>query len=116
MEIQADPTQKKVKALREMESGWFQWVELPMPSVLTVQAGISQVRYASLKGIMRAKKKELRTIEISDLGVDWSSVPQVEVVRVYFPEMDKKAKILEGPTETVVEQLVEQLKKEAKVL
>ena len=116
MEIQADPTQKKVKALREMESGWFQWVELPMPSVLTVQAGISQVRYASLKGIMQAKKKELRTIEISDLGVDWSSVPQVEVVRVYFPEMDKKAKILEGPTETVVEQLVEKLKKEAKVL
>jgi electron transfer flavoprotein beta subunit len=116
MEIQADPTQKKVKALREMESGWFQWVELPMPSVLTVQAGISQVRYASLKGIMQAKKKELRTIELSDLGIDWSSVPQVEVVRVYFPEVDKKAEMLEGTTETVVEQLVEKLKKEAKVL
>ncbi len=116
MEIQADPAQKKVKALREMESGWFQWVELPMPSVLTIQAGISQVRYASLKGIMQAKKKELRTIELSDLDVDWSSVPQVEVVRVYFPEVDKKAEILEGTTETVVEQLVEKLKKEAKVL
>jgi len=116
MEIQADPTQKKVKALREMESGWFQWVELPMPSVLTVQAGISQVRYASLKGIMQAKKKELRTIELSDLGVDLSSAPQVEVLRVYFPEAGKKAEILKGSTEMVVAQLVEKLKKEAKVL
>lgn len=116
MEIQADPTQKKVKALREMESGWFQWVELPMPSVLTVQAGISQVRYASLKGIMQAKKKELRTIELRDLGVDLSSAPQVEVLRVYFPEAGKKAEILKGSTEMVVAQLVEKLKKEAKVL
>lgn len=116
MEIQADPSRKKVKALREMESGWFQWVELPMPSVVTVQAGISQVRYASLKGIMQAKKKEIRTIDLKDLDVDLNSVPQVEVLRVYFPEADKKAEILEGPTEVVVEQLVEKLKKEAKVL
>ena len=116
MEIQADPTQKKVKALREMESGWFQWVELPMPAVLTVQAGISQVRYASLKGIMQAKKKEIRRVELGDLGIDLSSAPQVEVLRVYFPEADQKAEILEGPTEVVVDQLVEKLKKEAKVL
>ncbi len=116
MEIQADPSQKKVKALREMESGWFQWVELPMPSVVTVQAGISQVRYASLKGIMQAKKKEIRTVDLNDLNVDLSSAPQVEVLRVYLPEVDKKAEILEGPTEEVVEQLVEKLKKEAKVL
>ena len=116
MEIQADPSQKKVKALREMESGWFQWVELPMPSVVTVQAGISLVRYASLKGIMQAKKKEIRTVDLNDLNVDLSSAPQVEVLRVYLPEVDKKAEILEGPTEEVVEQLVEKLKKEAKVL
>jgi len=87
-----------------------------MPSVLTVQAGISPVRYASLKGIMQAKKKEIRTIELSDLGIDLSAVPQVEVLRVYFPETEKKAEILEGPTETVVAQLVDKLKKEAKVL
>ncbi|MDA2935021.1 electron transfer flavoprotein subunit beta/FixA family protein [Acidobacteria bacterium AH-259-D05] len=116
MEIQAEPSQKKVKALREMESGWFQWVELPMPAVLTVQAGISQVRYASLRGIMQAKKKEIRNLELRDLGLDLSAVPQLEVLRVYFPEMETKAEILEGATETVVEQLVEKLKKEAKVL
>ncbi|MEE8349003.1 MAG: electron transfer flavoprotein subunit beta/FixA family protein [Acidobacteriota bacterium] len=116
MEIQADPTQNRVKALREMESGWFQWVELPLPSLLTVQAGISQVRYASLKGIMQAKKKEIRTVELSELNLDLDSAPQVEVLRVYFPEAEKKAEILEGTTEMVVEQLVEKLRKEAKVL
>lgn len=116
MEIQADPSQKKVKALREMESGWFQWVELPMPAVLTVQAGISQVRYASLKGIMQAKKKEIRHVELSELSVDLNSVPQVEVLRVYYPEVEKKAEILQGTAQTVVEQLVEKLRKEAKVL
>ncbi len=116
MKIEADPAQKKVKALREMESGWFQWVELPMPAVLTIQAGISQIRYASLKGIMQAKKKELRNVELSDLNVDLSSVPEVEVLKVYFPVVEKKAEILQGATEEVVEQLVEKLKKEAKVL
>ena len=116
MEIEADPAQKKVKALREMESGWFQWVELPMPSVLTIQAGISQIRYASLKGIMQAKKKEIRNVELSDLNVDLSSVPAVEVLKVYLPEVEKKAEILQGATREVVEQLVEKLKKEAKVL
>ncbi len=116
MEIRADPAQKKVKALREMESGWFQWVELPMPAVLTIQAGISQIRYASLKGIMQAKKKEIRNVELSDLDVDLSSVPSVEVLKVYLPVVEKKAEILQGSTEEVVEQLVEKLKKEAKVL
>ncbi len=116
MEIEADPAQKKVKALREMESGWFQWVELPMPAVLTIQAGISQIRYASLKGIMQAKKKEIRNVELSDLNVDLSSVPEVEVLKVYLPVVEKKAEILQGATDEVVEQLVEKLKKEAKVL
>ena len=57
MEIRADPAQKKVKALREMESGWFQWVELPMPAVLTIQAGISQIRYASFEGHYAGQKE-----------------------------------------------------------
>ena len=87
-----------------------------MPAVLTIQAGISQIRYASLKGIMQAKKKEIRKVELSDLDVDLSSVPSVEVLKVYFPVVEKKAEILQGSTEEVVEQLVEKLKKEAKVL
>ncbi len=45
---------------RELEGGWFQWVEMPLPAVLTIQSGINQLRYATLKGIMAAKKKEIR--------------------------------------------------------
>ena len=45
---------------RELEGGWFQWVAMPLPAVLTIQSGINQLRYATLKGIMAAKKKEIR--------------------------------------------------------
>ena len=44
------------------KGGWFQWVELPMPALLTIQSGINQLRYATLKGIMAAKKKEIKKI------------------------------------------------------
>ena len=47
---------------RELEGGWFQWVALPMPALLTIQSGINQLRYATLKGIMAAKKKEIRKV------------------------------------------------------
>ena len=53
----------------ELESGWFRWVEAPLPAVLTIQSGINKVRYASLKGIMAAKKKEIVTIPRESLGV-----------------------------------------------
>ena len=47
---------------RELEGGWFQWVALPLPALLTIQSGINQLRYATLKGIMAAKKKEIRKV------------------------------------------------------
>ena len=116
MEIEADPTAGRVKALREMESGWFQWLELPIPAVLTVQAGISQVRYPSLKGIMQAKKKEIRRLTVEELGLDWSSIPSLEISRLSFPETASKAQMLEGETGEVVATLLEKLRKEARVL
>src|SRR5213593_4726516 len=58
MEVQVAQGSLRVK--RELEGGWFQWVAMPMPAVLTIQSGINQLRYATLKGIMAAKKKEIR--------------------------------------------------------
>ena len=55
MEVQADPAGASVRVKRELEGGWFQWVAMPMPAVLTIQSGINQLRYATLKGIMGAK-------------------------------------------------------------
>lgn len=116
MEVQADPEAGKLKALREMESGWFQWVEMPMPAVLTIQAGISQVRYASLKGIMQAKRKEIKKVQLSELSLDWESIPSLEILQLSFPETTSKAEMIEGEPSAAAAALVEKLRKEAKVL
>ena len=67
MEVQ--PGEGKVRVKRELESGWFQWVNIPMPALLTIQSGINQLRYATLKGIMAAKKKEIREVKAADSGL-----------------------------------------------
>src|SRR5580765_902517 len=58
MDVKIDGPTLRVK--RELEGGWFQWIAMPLPAVLTIQSGINQLRYATLKGIMAAKKKEIR--------------------------------------------------------
>ena len=116
MQIQVRADRGSVRALREMESGWFEWVELPLPAVLTIQAGISQIRYATLRGIMQARRKEIRKIELSDLELDLSSMPHLEIERLYFPEQTSKAEMIEGSPDEIASTLVERLRREAKVL
>ena len=116
MKIEAEPEARRLRVLREMESGRFQWLELPLPALLSIQAGSSPVRYASLKGIMQARKKEIRTLKPEELGVEVTAVPELEVVRLYQKKEERKAELLEGETGAIVEQLVEKLQKEAKVL
>src|SRR4029077_17985185 len=60
MEVQVADGRLRVK--RELEGGWFQWIGMPLPALLTIQSGINQLRYATLKGIMAAKKKEIRVV------------------------------------------------------
>ena len=65
MEVQASPSMAQAGELRvkrELEGGWFQWIAMPLPAVLTIQSGINQLRYATLKGIMAAKKKEVKVV------------------------------------------------------
>ncbi len=115
MEVKADAAARTVEALREMESGWFQRVAMSMPAVLTIQAGISQIRFTPLKGILMAKKKEIRRVELASLGLHLDQIPRLEVQRVYFPEATRKAEILQGDTETVAASLVDKLRKEARI-
>src|SRR5499426_1794659 len=67
MEVQVGDSGLRVK--RELEGGWFQWIALPLPALLTIQSGINQLRYATLKGIMAAKKKEIRKVKAADLNL-----------------------------------------------
>ncbi len=118
MEIQAQNDGIRVK--RELESGWFQWVELPLPALLTIQSGINQIRYATIKGIMMAKKKEIRTLGLSDIGLTESDVQEgvsgLSFHKIYIPEKTKQTQIFEGEPKEVAQKLAEKLKNEAKVI
>jgi electron transfer flavoprotein beta subunit len=109
MEVQASPPSVRVK--RELEGGWFQWMTMPMPAVLTIQSGINQLRYATLKGIMAAKKKEIRAVPAAP-----AANAHQRVASVYVPEKSKKTRMIGGsPTEAATE-LVKRLREEARAI
>jgi electron transfer flavoprotein beta subunit len=112
MAIEATGTSLKLK--RELEAGWFQWVELSLPAVLTIQSGINKPRYATLKGIMAAKKKEISTVERASLGVADAQTQRVE--RIYVPQKSKKTEFLTGSPKEVAAKLIERLRHEARVI
>lgn len=112
MAIEVDGQKMKLK--RELEAGWFQHLECPLPAVLTIQSGINKVRYATLKGIMAAKKKEITTIARESLGI--SAEPTQRVEKIYVPTKTKKTEFLTGTPKEVAGKLVEKLKFEARVI
>lgn len=115
MEVQPQGSDVRVK--RELESGWFQWVTMPMPAVLTIQSGINQLRYATLKGIMAAKKKEIRELKGADLGLGADSAQAgQQILRTYVPEKSKSTEMIEGKPAEIAAKLIEKLRFEARVL
>ena len=108
MEVQVESGRLRVK--RELEGGWFQWVELPAPAVLTIQSGINQLRYATLKGIMAAKKKEIRTVT--------PAAPQatLEVLDLRAPDKQKQTRMITGTPAEAAKELVRALREDARVV
>ena len=108
------------KVTREMESGTNEIFRLALPAVIEVQAGINSPRYASLKGIMKAKKKPMDTPSPADLGLDASQVgaagSRIEIVDVAFPDAGEGAEMLDGDPVTLAKTLVDKLRNEARVL
>jgi electron transfer flavoprotein beta subunit len=96
---------------RELEGGWFQWVSMPLPAVLTIQSGINQLRYATLKGIMAAKKKEVRKAS-TPTGL----ASRQKIVSLYVPEKTKKTQIISGSPAEAAKELVRKLREEARVI
>jgi len=111
---------KSARVTREMESGVNEILRLALPAVIEVQAGINQPRYASLRGIMGAKSKELATKSAVDLGLSESEVgvaaSRLETLAVFFPQTGDAAEIFEGDVSESARLLVEKLQKEARVL
>ena len=109
MEVQAEGGTLRVK--RELEGGWFQWMSMPLPAVLTIQSGINQLRYATLKGIMAAKKKEIRKA-----AAPASASPMQKIVSLYVPEKGKKTQIIGGSPAEAAKELVKRLRDEVRVI
>ena len=102
-----------MQAERELEGGALEVVELTGPSVLSVQTGINQVRYASLKGIMAAKKKPIDTKSVADLGLGGrvgAAAAKIKIEKIYPPPKGKGAEILAGSTDEIVSKLVGKIK------
>jgi electron transfer flavoprotein beta subunit len=103
-----------IKVKRELENGWFQNVELPLPAVLTIQSGINKLRYATLMGIKKAKTREIKSVKVSDLGVSTATVAKIE--RIYLPQRSKQTQMLEGSVKEQAAKLVEKLRFEVRVI
>src|SRR6185295_9481555 len=108
MDVQAQESSVRVK--RELEGGWFQWVAMPLPAVITIQSGINQLRYATLKGIMAAKKKEVRVVAAPALTA------RQKIVSVYVPQKAKQTRLVPGAPPEAAKELVRLLRDEARVI
>jgi len=108
------PQGNGIKVKRELEDGWFQHVELPLPAVLAIQSGIKKLRYATLMGIKKAKAKEIKVITAESL--DAGGLGSTVVERVYPPKRTKQMQLMTGDARQMAAQLVEKLKFEARAL
>jgi electron transfer flavoprotein beta subunit len=103
-----------IRVKRELEDGWFQNVEMPLPAILTIQSGINKLRYATLMGIKKAKTKEVKRLTAAELGV--TAPPTASIDRVYLPQRTKQTQLIEGSAKEAAAKLVEKLRFEVRVI
>jgi electron transfer flavoprotein beta subunit len=109
MDVQVEGDRLRVK--RELEGGWFQWIAMPLPALLTIQSGINQLRYATLKGIMAAKKKEIKKVPLP-AGLR----PTLQILSLSLPVRSKQTQMIRGTPADAAKDLVRRLREEARVL
>jgi electron transfer flavoprotein beta subunit len=107
--IETDIDSEKIRVKRELESGWFQWVTLESPASISIQSGINQPRYPSLKGIMGAKKKEIKVVPLP------LHETKQQVEKISVPQKSKETEIINTDIDSSVKRIVEILKSEVKV-
>ena len=113
--MQIEKSDSGIRVKRELEAGYFQYVNMPLPAVLTIQSGINKLRYATLIGIKQAKNKPLRKVTWEEIASGLGNNLQT-IERLYIPEKTKKTEFIEGPPAEVAKKLVEKLKNEIRVL
>ena len=111
--IETDIHENKVRVKRELESGWFQWITLPLPASLSIQSGLNNPRYPSLKGIMGAKRKDIKIIPETEHN---NQKQFQEIDKVFIPKTDKKTEFIKGDVDNTVTKIIKILKTEVKVI
>jgi electron transfer flavoprotein beta subunit len=114
--MQVEKLDGRIRVKRELEEGWFQHVEMPLPALLTIQSGINRLRYATLMGIKKAKTKELKRLTAAALDAAPPDSPGIVFERVYLPERAKHTQLFDGTPKEAAAKLVEKLKFEARVI
>src|SRR5258708_3010552 len=113
--MQIEKTDGGIKVKRELEAGYFQFVEMPLPAVLTIQSGINKLRYATLIGIKQAKNKPMRKVTLAE--VQPAIGPNLQKIeRLHVPQKTKKTEYLEGTPSEIAKKLVDKLRNEIRVL
>ena len=98
-----------IKVKRELEAGWFQWVTLSLPASISIQSGLNTPRYPSLKGIMGAKKKEIKVVEPN------KNEAKQSLEKVYLPQSDKQTVMIEGSVDQMVGKLINAFRNDIKI-
>ena len=113
--MQIEKQDAGIRVKRELEAGYFQFVDMPLPAVLTIQSGINKLRYATLIGIKQAKNKPVRKVTMAELQPALGENLQ-KIERLYIPQKTKKTEVLEGAATEVAKKLTEKLRNEVRVL
>ncbi|MGM0604122.1 MAG: electron transfer flavoprotein subunit beta/FixA family protein [Halobacteriota archaeon] len=96
---------------RELEGGVEEVTDVELPAVLTIQTGINEPRYASLRGIRMAQRKEIDVQSLSDLGLEESTVESpIELTGMYEPESESNVEIFEGDADSTAASLANVLR------
>src|ERR1700694_2606963 len=113
--MQIEKNEAGVRVKRELEAGFFQFVDMPLPAVLTIQSGIKHMRYATLIGIKQAKTKPMRKVTMAE-GQSAVGGNFQKIEKLHVPQKSKNTEFLEGPPAEVAKKLVEKLKNELRII
>jgi len=113
--MQIEKSDGGIRVKRELEAGFFQFVDMPLPAVLTIQSGINKLRYATLIGIKQAKNKPLKKVGFDEVKSALGENLQ-KIEKLYIPQKTKKTEVLEGPPAEIAKKLVDKLRNEMRVI
>ena len=113
--MQIEKSDGGIRVKRELEAGFFQFVDMPLPAVLTIQSGINKLRYATLIGIKQAKNKPIRKVALAEVQPAIGENLQ-KIERLYVPQKTKKTEHIEGSPAEIAKKLVDKLRNELRVL